>query len=424
MRHESKFATWIGSGGNSVFVLPLGPAQAPEVKFSVVPDRLLDSIIDDALASGVARLNGFLSEGASIDITSVDLTTIRDQLRTSVADRLNETGVPVNPNDPVINAILARYTEALNGHFQRDALQLETYIWRSQDDTRVRAAHAENDDRVFAWANPPAGGHPGEAWNCRCTAEPIIDPDSIPENAVCDILTGDRLASVFPDAPSDRLAAIARELDLRIVSGSLDSRERLIHFFSQMRMEASGNARLEENLNYNPKGLRNTFSYFRDNPDDAELYGRTDEHPADPVSIANLAYANRNGNGNAESGDGWTFRGRGLFQLTGRANYQAFTVWHEEVFREGIDFEAEPDRAAEPVYAVRSAVFFWLDHDLPGLADGGLSDAATDAITRRINLHTRTYEERREIMRAIREGGQFDGICRFSVARPRFEDAE
>lgn len=424
MRHESKFAAWIRSGGDSVFILPLNPVRVPEVKFSVVPDRLLDSIIDDALAAGVARLNGFLPEGVSIDITSVDLTAIRDQLRTSVADRLNETGVPVNPNDPVISAILARYAETLNGHFQRDALQLETYIWRSQDDARVRAAHAEYDDRVFAWSDPPAGGYPGEAWNCRCTAEPIIAPQNIPEGAICDVLTGDRLSTVFPDAPADRLAAIARELDLRIVSGSLDSRERLIHFFAQMRMEAGGNARLEENLNYNPRGLRNTFSYFRDTPDDAERYGRTDEHPADRVSIANLAYANRNGNGDVESGDGWTFRGRGLFQLTGRANYRAFTSWHDEVFGAGIDFEAEPDRAADPVYAVRSAVFFWLDHGLHSLADQGLTDDATDAITRRINLHTRTYEERRDIMRGIRDSGQFDGICRFSVARPRFEDAQ
>lgn len=417
MRHENTFAAWIRPGENSAFVLPLGPVRAPEVKFSVVPDRLLDSIIDDALAAGVARLNGFLPEGVSIDITSVDLAAIRGQLRTSVADRLNETGVPINPNDPVIRAILARYAETLNGLFQRDALQLETYIWRSQDDARVRAAHAEYDDRAFAWSDPPAGGHPGEA-------EPIIDPQNVPDEAICDILTGDRLSDVFPDAPSDRLAAIARELDLRIVSGSLDSRERLIHFFAQMRMEAGRNARLKENLNYNPRGLRSTFSYFRDNPGDAERYGRTDEHPADHVSIANLAYANRNGNGDAESEDGWTFRGRGLFQLTGRANYRAFTAWHEEVFREGIDFEAEPDWAADPVYAVRSAVFFWLDHGLPSLADGGLTDAATDAITRRINLHTRTYEERRDIMRAIREGGLFDGICRFSVSRPRFEDAE
>lgn len=65
MRHESKFAAWIRSGGKSVFVLPLGPVRAPEVKFSVVPDRLLDSIIDDPLATAVARLNGFPSLMAS-----------------------------------------------------------------------------------------------------------------------------------------------------------------------------------------------------------------------------------------------------------------------------------------------------------------------------------------------------------------------
>jgi len=87
MRHESKFAALIRSGGNSVFVLPLGPVRASEVKFSVVPERLLDSIIDDALAAGVARLNGFLPEGVSIDIASVDLTAIRDELRAAVADR-------------------------------------------------------------------------------------------------------------------------------------------------------------------------------------------------------------------------------------------------------------------------------------------------------------------------------------------------
>ena len=238
MRHESKFAAWIRSGGSSVFIVPFGPARAPEVKFSVAPDRLLDTITDDALAAGVARLNGHLPEGVSIDITSVDLATIRDELRAAVAGRLSETGVPVNPTDSVINAILARYAETLNGFFQTEALQLESYIWRSSDDSRVRAAHAEYDDQVFAWSAPPAGGHLGQDWNCRCTAEPILDPQSIPGAAVCDILTGDRLSAVFPDAPADRLAEIAKEVDLRIVSGQLDTRERLIHFLAQMRREA------------------------------------------------------------------------------------------------------------------------------------------------------------------------------------------
>lgn len=424
MRHESKFSTWIRSGGQSAFVLTLNNLVDLETKFSVVPDRLLDSIVDDVLVVAVGRLNQYLPSGVSIDISAVDLTPIQDQVRDEVAARLTEIGVTVNPNDPVISAIIARYSEILNGIFQTEGLQLESYVWRSRDDARVRSTHAEYDDQTFSWSDPPSGGHPGQGWNCRCTAEPIIDLESIPEGGVCDILTGDRLASVFPDADSERLSAIARELDLRVVSGQLDTRERLIHFFAQMRQEAGPRARLDEDFDYNPRGLRATYSYFRENPDQAELYGRTDDHPADPVAIANLAYADRNGNGDAASADGWTYRGRGLFQLTGRANYREFSNWHESNFGEGIDFEIDPDRAAEPVYAVRSAIYFWLDRNLPTLADAGLTDEATDTITRRINRRTTTYESRQEIMRGIRDGGQFNGICRFSVARPRFEDAE
>lgn len=424
MRHESKFAAWIRSGGSSVFVLPLGPVRAPEVKFSVVPDRLLDSIIDDALAAGVARLNGFLPEDLSIDITSVDLTAIRDQMRTSVAGRLNEVGVPVNPNDPVINAILARYTEALNGHFQRDALQLETYIWRSQDDARVRPAHAENDDRVFAWANPPAGGHPGEAWNCRCMAEPVIDPQNIPEGAVCDILTGDRLSNVFPDADKDRLTQVAREIDLQIMTAQLNSPERLAHFFGQVLQEVGQRMRLVESLDYRADRLGSIFSYFRRNPDEALLYGRTPDHPANQEAIANRACADRNGNGNVESGDAWRFRGRGLKQVTGRANYRAFTEDHARMSGEQIDFEAEPDLLETQRYAVRSALWFWHANDLYLLADAGINRAAADSITAIINRGTDSYGQRWDNVRRLSETEVFANVCRFSVSRPRFEDAE
>lgn len=211
MRHESKLSTWIRSGGQSAFVLKMNNLVDLETKFSVVPDRLLDSIIDDALVVAVGRLNQYLPSGVSIDISAVDLTPIRDQLRGEVAARLTEIGVTVNPDDPAISAIIARYSEVLNRVFQTKGLQLESNVWRSRDDPRVRSAHAEYDDQTFSWSDPPSGGHPGQGWNCRCTAEPIIDLESIPEGGVCDILTGDRLASVFPDADADRLAQIARE---------------------------------------------------------------------------------------------------------------------------------------------------------------------------------------------------------------------
>ncbi len=53
-------------------------------------------------------------------------------------------------------------------------LGIERYIWRSQDDAKVRDSHADFDDQVFRWDLPPAGGHPGQAFNCRCYAEPVM----------------------------------------------------------------------------------------------------------------------------------------------------------------------------------------------------------------------------------------------------------
>lgn len=51
------------------------------------------------------------------------------------------------------------------------------YIWRTQDDNKVRASHAANDGKIFAWDDPPATGHPGEDYGCRCWAEPYA-PDT------------------------------------------------------------------------------------------------------------------------------------------------------------------------------------------------------------------------------------------------------
>lgn len=424
MRHESKFSTWIRSGGQSAFVLTMNNLVDLETKFSVVPGRLLDSIIDDALVVAVGRLNQYLPSGVSIDISAVGLTPIRDQLRGEVAARLTEIGVTVSPNDPVISAIIARYSEILNGLFQTEGLQIESYVWRSRDDARVRSSHAEYDDQTFSWSDPPSGGHPGQGWNCRCTAEPIIDLESIPEGGVCDILTGDRLASVFPDADADRLAQIAREVDMQIVAARLDSPNRLAHFFGQVQQEVGLGLSLVESLDYRADRLGSIFRYFRRNPDEALLFGRTTDHPADQEAIANRAYADRNGNGGVESGDGWRFRGRGLKQVAGRANYRAFTEDHAQLFGEWIDFEAEPELLGTPRFAARSALWFWRANDLFTLADAGISRAAADSITAIINPGTDSYAERWENVQNLSDSEVFSNVCRFSVAKPRFEDAE
>lgn len=89
--------------------------------------------------------------------------------------------------------------------------------------------------------------------------------------------------------------------------------------------------------------------------------------------------------GNVRPGDGARFRGRGLIQLTGRANYADFGA------RLGIDLIADPARAAEPELAVRLALAFWSDRGLNRLADLG----RIEAITRRINGGLNGIAERR-----------------------------
>ncbi|NTI22055.1 hypothetical protein G6M87_09285 [Rhizobium rhizogenes] len=98
-----------------------------------------------------------------------------------------------------------------------------------------------------------------------------------------------------------------------------------------------------ENLNYSEQGLRNTFpKYF--SPADAKAYARQ------PQRIANRAYANRMGNGNEASGDGWRYRGRGYCQITGRNNYVRFSTLL------GVDLVTNPDLALQDDVAAKIIV--------------------------------------------------------------------
>jgi predicted chitinase len=135
---------------------------------------------------------------------------------------------------------------------------------------------------------------------------------------------------------------------------------------------------------------------------------------ADYEAIANGAYGGRVelGNGGYDSGDGWRYRGRGIKQLTGRANYRQFTKWHkthqDEWPEEILDFEDNPDLLTQPKYAARSAAYFWVANNLPTTADKGSTADQVNAITAIVNVHTDSYAARATNFDVIYNRGDFN----------------
>jgi putative chitinase len=159
-------------------------------------------------------------------------------------------------------------------------------------------------------------------------------------------------------------------LDAAMAAFGINTPKRAAAFLAQAAHESVGFTRLQENLSYStPERLMEVFKGRFSGPADAAQYLRQ------PEKLANRVYANRLGNGDTSSGDGWRFRGRGLFQLTGRANYMAAGDGL------GTDYKANPDLVAEPPDAAFTAAWYWAVGNLNAMADVG----QIDVITRRIN---------------------------------------
>ena len=140
----------------------------------------------------------------------------------------------------------------------------------------------------------------------------------------------------------------------------LDTGSKLAHFFGQMYQEVGRNMVMMENMNYTSQALKSIFKYYRINPSKADMHGRTHAHSANQEQIANHAYANRYGNGNPESGDGWNYRGRGGAHTTFVANYRASNDWiANNLSGKYPDFVKQPDLVKEPEYALLFGAVYW-----------------------------------------------------------------
>lgn len=174
---------------------------------------------------------------------------------------------------------------------------------------------------------------------------------------------------------------LARKYKTLFKKYEITTRLRLAHFMAQIEHE-SGLKPIGENFNYSESRLKVVFSkYFREE-------GMAKSYARKPKKIASRVYANRMGNGDEASGEGWKYRGRGFIQLTGKNNYSELSKYT------GIDYVNNPDLLFNEADAMIAALWFWEKRNLNKYADqNNLKE-----VTRRINGGYNGLEERKELL--------------------------
>lgn len=171
-----------------------------------------------------------------------------------------------------------------------------------------------------------------------------------------------------PEKWIDAIIATCQEFEI-------NTPQRIASFLAQTSHESGGYTMLTENLNYRSATLAacwpNRFAVLGADKKPVKENGKlvptavANSIAGKPELIANLVYSSRMGNGPAESGEGWKFRGRGLKQLTGKDNYTRCGA------SLGVDLVSNPDLLLEPMYAARSAGWFYKKNNLSSFADIG-----------------------------------------------------
>lgn len=160
-----------------------------------------------------------------------------------------------------------------------------------------------------------------------------------------------------------------------MIKGGITTKIRAAAFIANVGHECANFTRLTENLNYSAEGLAKTWP-----PRYAAAPGKPNavalRIARNPQAIANNVYADRMGNGNEASGDGWNYRGRSPIMLTGKDNYQ---LCDKEL---GLGLVANPDRCLEPEIGAKVSVWFWAKNGINAYADKGDFDGVCDKINK------------------------------------------
>lgn len=185
-------------------------------------------------------------------------------------------------------------------------------------------------------------------------------------------MTLDQLAELYAPTLAHTCAPFVDPINAAMAKYAIATVNQRAAFLATIGVESQRLTHLSENLNYSAEALLRVWpSHF--NPVLARAY----EHQ--PVKIANRAYSGRIGNGDEASGDGWTYRGAGLIQITGKYNHGLYArACGKPVAMVG-DWLRTPDGAAD------GAGWFWATNHLNSISAGGDIAAVTRAVNGGLN---------------------------------------
>lgn len=214
------FSEFIRHGGQASIVLSLLPVErSPERKQSSPSAANMDAFeqrLRELAAENWAGIAAaFQRAGIEADPAAED---VEAEVAQALATYSDQTSAIMGSGDASVaeadlmtlsDWLARRFLAEINERRQRN-LGVTHYVWRSVDDPKVRASHAERDDRLFSWDDRFSDGHPGHGYNCRCSAEPAILDGAIllTEVTLSEGLSG-RIAAAQGDGLADAAAEVA-----------------------------------------------------------------------------------------------------------------------------------------------------------------------------------------------------------------------
>ncbi|WP_392551893.1 hypothetical protein RHO14_10500 [Orbus wheelerorum] len=293
-----------------------------------------------------------------------------EQKRQSIIDELTKAGITQPAAHQHACKILDEKSEYQLSEWQLEKQQrIKPSLWWSEVAKAQAVQVASNTTTNTASTNQPVLSSlpaSGKVW--------YLHPVGMREFVISDLLiTMEMLLAAHPSGSKAYYNEILPSLNQYAVVYKLTEAKEIAHFLSQIAHE-SGFRIINEDLGYTAHrmklklGCKKGETHYNEKTDSCDLgqlrpklWTNTAYYEKNPEHLGNYVYANRMGNGDESSGDGYRYRGRGVIQLTGKDAYRNFTRVHNRNNPDDIqDFVANPDLLISSMqYGIESAFVFW-----------------------------------------------------------------